>query len=90
MATLAENPARAYMHKLLAAMSAADGSGLFIADDFPPGIEALGMRPLSGQKLTGEIAAPLAHARRRSCSSPTTGAVTVWPGNGAAGGGPGA
>ena len=28
--------ARAYMHKLLAAMSEAGGSDLFIANDFPP------------------------------------------------------
>lgn len=63
MATLTEDQARAYMHKLLAAMSGAGGSDLFIAHDFPPSMKALGsMRPLSGQKLTGEITAQLAHA----------------------------
>jgi twitching motility protein PilU len=63
MTTLTEDQARAYMYKLLAAMSAAGGSDLFIAHDFPPSIKALGsMRPLSGQKLTGEITAQLANA----------------------------
>ncbi len=63
MTTLSEDQARAYMHKLLAAMSAAGGSDLFIAHDFPPSIKALGsLRPLSGQKLTGDVTAQLAHA----------------------------
>nr|WP_295773302.1 PilT/PilU family type 4a pilus ATPase [Rhodoferax sp.] len=56
MATLTEEQARSYMHKLLAAMSQAGGSDLFIANDFPPSMKAHGtMQPLSGQKLTGEL-----------------------------------
>ncbi|MGH8076017.1 MAG: PilT/PilU family type 4a pilus ATPase [Lysobacter sp.] len=63
MTTLTEEQARAYMHKLLAAMSKAGGSDLFIAHDFPPSIKSHGnMRPLGAQKLTGEITAQLAHA----------------------------
>lgn len=63
MTTLTEEQARAYMHKLLAAMSNAGGSDLFIAHDFPPSIKTHGnMRPLGSQKLTGEITAQLAHA----------------------------
>ncbi|MDQ3287216.1 MAG: PilT/PilU family type 4a pilus ATPase [Pseudomonadota bacterium] len=51
------------MHKLLAAMSKAGGSDLFIAHDFPPSMKANGnMTPLSQQKLTGEITASLAAA----------------------------
>ena len=34
-AALTEEQARAYMHKLLAAMSQAGGSDLFIASEFP-------------------------------------------------------
>ncbi|HSM12298.1 MAG TPA: PilT/PilU family type 4a pilus ATPase [Lysobacter sp.] len=63
MATLTEDQARGYMHKLLAAMSQAGGSDLFIAHDFPPSMKANGnMTPLSPQKLTGEITAKLAEA----------------------------
>lgn len=63
MATLTEDQARGYMHKLLAAMSKAGGSDLFIAHDFPPSMKANGsMTPLSPQKLTGEITAKLAEA----------------------------
>ena len=63
MATLTEDQARGYMHKLLAAMSKAGGSDLFIAHDFPPSMKANGnMTPLSPQKLTGEITATLAAA----------------------------
>ncbi len=63
MATLNEEQARAYMHKLLAAMSQAGGSDLFIANDFPPSMKAHGaMTPLSGQKLTGEVTRILAHS----------------------------
>jgi twitching motility protein PilU len=51
------------MHKLLAAMSQARGSDLFIANDFPPSMKANGqMQPLSGQRLTGEITRVLAHS----------------------------
>nr|MBA2237805.1 PilT/PilU family type 4a pilus ATPase [Lysobacter sp.] len=58
-----EEQARGFMHKLLAAMSKAGGSDLFIAHDFPPSMKANGhMTPLSPQKLTGEITARLAAA----------------------------
>lgn len=58
-----EEQARGFMHKLLAAMSKAGGSDLFIAHDFPPSMKANGnMTPLSPQKLTGEITARLAEA----------------------------
>ena len=63
MSDLTEDQARAYMHKLLAAMAQAGGSDLFISHDFPPTIKAHGtMRPLASQKLTGEITRKLAHA----------------------------
>jgi len=56
MTTLTEEQARAYMHKLLAAMSQAGGSDLFIANDFPPSMKAHGsMQPLTNQKLNGEM-----------------------------------
>ncbi|NUZ07834.1 PilT/PilU family type 4a pilus ATPase [Schlegelella sp. ID0723] len=60
---LTEEQARAYMHKLLGAMSQAGGSDLFIATDFPPSMKAHGsMQPLTGQKLTAEVTRMLAHA----------------------------
>jgi twitching motility protein PilU len=63
MATLTEEQARAYMHKLLAAMRRAGGSDLFIANDFPPSMKANGaMQPLSNQKLTGELTRTFAHS----------------------------
>src|SRR4029079_19485870 len=63
MAALSEEQARAYMHKLLAAMSQAGGSDLFIASDFPPSMKSHGaMTPLTQQKLTAEITRQLAHA----------------------------
>ncbi len=63
MSTLTEEQARAYMHKLLAAMSQAGGSDLFIAHDFPPSMKANGsMQALTGQKLTGDVTRVLAHA----------------------------
>ena len=56
MSTLSEEQARAYMHKLLGAMSQAGGSDLFIANDFPPSMKANGsMQPLTNQKLNGEM-----------------------------------
>ena len=52
-AAFTEEQARAYMHKLLAAMSQAGGSDLFIATDFPPSMKSQGaMKPLTAQKLT--------------------------------------
>jgi twitching motility protein PilU len=63
MATLTEEQAKAYMHKLLASMSAASGSDLFIAADFPPSMKAHGnMQPMTQQKLTGDVTKILAHS----------------------------
>ncbi len=63
MAVLNEEQFRAYMHKLLAAMSQAGGSDLFIAHDFPPSIKLNGgMKPLIAQKLNGEVTRELANA----------------------------
>jgi len=63
MSTLTEDQARAYMHKLLAAMSQAGGSDLFISNDFPPSMKANGsMQALTSQKLTGDVTRVLAHA----------------------------
>ncbi len=51
------------MHKLLAAMSQAGGSDLFISHDFPPSMKAHGsMTPLTSQKLTGDVTKVLANA----------------------------
>jgi len=61
MSTTSEDQSRAYMHKLLAAMSQAGGSDLFIASDFAPSIKLNGnMQPLTSQKLTREITEQLA------------------------------
>jgi len=63
MSALNEEQARAYMHKLLAAMSQQGGSDLFISHDFPPSMKAHGtMQPLAAQKLTGDVTKVLAHA----------------------------
>ena len=63
MSTLSEDQARAYMHKLLAAMAQQGGSDLFIAHDFAPSIKLNGkMQPLIQQKLTGELTRQLANA----------------------------
>jgi twitching motility protein PilU len=63
MSNLTEEQARAYMHKLLTAMSQAGGSDLFVAHDFPPSMKAHGeMQPMTSQKLTGEVTRKLAHA----------------------------
>ncbi|CAN5467489.1 type IV pilus ATPase PilU [soil metagenome] len=63
MSNFTEDQARAYMHKLLGAMTQAGGSDLFIAHDYPPSIKAHGnMTPLTPQKLTGEVTRKLAHA----------------------------
>ncbi|MFM7462353.1 MAG: ATPase, T2SS/T4P/T4SS family, partial [Burkholderiales bacterium] len=63
MSALSEEQARAYMHKLLAAMSQQGGSDLFISNDFPPSMKAHGtMQPLATQKLTGDVTKVLAHA----------------------------
>ncbi len=63
MSNFTEDQARSYMHKLLAVMSQAGGSDLFIAHDYPPSMKAHGnMQPMSTQKLTGEITRKLADA----------------------------
>jgi twitching motility protein PilU len=63
MSSLNEEQSRAYMHKLLAAMSQAGGSDLFIASDFAPSMKLNGsMQPLTSQRLTSEIAEKLAHS----------------------------
>jgi len=63
MSNFTEEQARAYMHKLLAAMTEAGGSDLFIANDFPPSMKAHGnIRPLTTQKLTGTVTRQLANA----------------------------
>ena len=63
MSNFTEEQARAYMHKLLAAMIEAGGSDLFIANDFPPSMKAHGnIRPLTAQKLTGALTRQLANA----------------------------
>ena len=63
MSAFTEEQARAYMHKLLAAMSQAGGSDLFVASDFPPSMKVQGsMQPMSTQKLTADVTAKLAHS----------------------------
>jgi twitching motility protein PilU len=63
MSTLTEEAARAWMHKLLAAMAQAGGSDLFISEDFPPSMKLNGaMQPLLPQKLGGEATRKLAEA----------------------------
>lgn len=63
MSELSEDQARAYMHKLLGAMSQAGGSDLFIASEFPPSMKAHGsMKPLTSQKLTPDVTRMLANA----------------------------
>jgi twitching motility protein PilU len=61
MSTLPEDQAKAYMIKLLTAMSRAGGSDLFISNDFPPSMKTHGlMQPMASQKLTSEVAKQLA------------------------------
>src|ERR1700739_664780 len=63
MAGLPEEQAKSYIVKLLTAMSQTGGSDLFISKDFPPSMKLQGsMRPLTNQKLSGEVARDLAHA----------------------------
>jgi twitching motility protein PilU len=58
-----EEQARTYMHKLLATMSQAGGSDLFIASDFPPSMKSQGaMKPLTAQKLAPEVTRMLARS----------------------------
>ncbi len=63
MPALTDEQARSYMNKLLTAMSQAGGSDLFIAADFPPSMKSNGsMKPLTEQKLSGEVTRQLARA----------------------------
>jgi twitching motility protein PilU len=63
MAALTEEEAKNHIIKLLTAMSKAGGSDLFISKDFPASIKLQGaMRPLTQQKLTGEVARALANS----------------------------
>jgi twitching motility protein PilU len=53
--------ARSYMHQLLKAMQQSGGSDLFISADFPPSMKSQGqMKPLTQQRLTGEMTKKLA------------------------------
>jgi len=61
MSTLPEDQAKAYMVKLLTAMTRAGGSDLFISNDFPPSMKSHGnMQPLASQKLSAEVTKQLA------------------------------
>ncbi len=63
MAGLPEEQAKSYIVKLLTAMSQAGGSDLFVSKDFPPSMKLQGgMRALTSQRLSGEVARDLAHA----------------------------
>jgi twitching motility protein PilU len=63
MPTLSEEQAKAYITKLLTAMSRMGGSDLFVSKDFPPSMKMQGsMQPLANQKLTGDVTRELAHA----------------------------
>src|SRR5688572_21616190 len=63
MGVLTPEQARSHIMKLLTAMSQAGGSDLFISKDFPPSMKAQGMmKPLTSQKLTGEVTRDLAEA----------------------------
>jgi twitching motility protein PilU len=60
MSTLPDDQAKAYMVKLLTAMSRAGGSDLFISVDFPPTMKAHGkMQSLAPQKLNSALARQL-------------------------------
>ena len=63
MPHLNDEQAKAYITKLLTAMSTAGGSDLFVSKDFPPAMKLQGaMQPLTNQKLTGEASRSLANA----------------------------
>jgi twitching motility protein PilU len=63
MATLTDEQAKTYIHKLLTAMTRAGGSDLFVSNDFPPSMKANGtMQPLTSQKLSPDLTRQLAHA----------------------------
>src|ERR1700731_685266 len=63
MSTLTEAQAKAYITKLLTAMSKAGGSDLFVSKDFPPAMKMQGaMQQLTNQKLTGDVTRDLANS----------------------------
>ena len=63
MGTLTEEQAKSYIVKLLTAMSQGGGSDLFVSKDFPPSMKLQGaMKPMTNQKLTGEVTRALAHS----------------------------
>jgi twitching motility protein PilU len=60
---LNEEQAKAYMTKLLTAMTRVGGSDLFISKDFAPSMKSQGkMQALASQKLSGEVTRELANA----------------------------
>jgi twitching motility protein PilU len=60
---LTEEQARSHITKLLTAMSQAGGSDLFISNGFPPSMKSQGvMKPLTSQKLNGDVTRELANA----------------------------
>jgi twitching motility protein PilU len=63
MGELSEEQARSLIIKLLTVMTQNGGSDLFVSKDFPPSMKAQGvMKPLAGQKLTGDVTRQLANA----------------------------
>jgi twitching motility protein PilU len=63
MGALTEEQARSYIVKLLTAMSQGGGSDLFVSKDFPPSMKLQGaMKPMTSQKLTGEVTRALAQS----------------------------
>jgi twitching motility protein PilU len=63
MPSLTEDQAKAYINKLLTAMSGAGGSDLFVSKDFPPAMKLQGaLKPLTNQKVTSELSRDLANA----------------------------
>ena len=63
MASLTEEQAKAYITKLLTAMSKAGGSDLFVSKDFPPAMKLQGaLQQLTNQKLTGDVTRELANS----------------------------
>jgi twitching motility protein PilU len=63
MSNLSEEQAKAYMVKLLTAMTRAGGSDLFVSNDFPPSMKSHGtMQPMATQKLTAEVTKQLAYS----------------------------
>jgi twitching motility protein PilU len=63
MAALTDEQAKTHILKLLTAMFQAGGSDLFISRDFPPSMKVQGaMKPLTSQRLSGEVTRLLANA----------------------------